>query len=66
MSFAPLARSRCALGCITSRGSGVLLVFEDLKPGARLRGLAPQGIAEIVQVSRFGAVLLLCLSSQTA
>ncbi len=39
----------------SSWGSGVLLVFEDLKPGARLRGLAPQGIAEIVQVSRFGA-----------
>lgn len=30
-------------------------LFENLKPGARLRGLAPAGIAEIVQVSRFGA-----------
>ena len=29
--------------------------FEDLKPGARLRGLAHAGVAEIVQVSRFGA-----------
>jgi hypothetical protein len=31
-------------------GSG----FERLKPGARVRGLAPVGAAEIVQVSRFG------------
>lgn len=29
--------------------------FEELKPGARVRHLAPNGIAEIVQVSRFGA-----------
>jgi len=29
-------------------------VFDDLKPGARVRGLAPTGVAEIVQVSRFG------------
>ena len=29
-------------------------VFEDIKPGARLRGLDPVGIAEIVQVTRFG------------
>src|SRR6201993_1800271 len=29
--------------------------FEDIKPGARLRGLDPGGIAEIVQVARFGA-----------
>ncbi len=29
--------------------------FEDLKPGARLRGLAASSVAEIVQVSRFGA-----------
>lgn len=28
---------------------------DDLKPGARIRGLAPIGVAEIVQVSRFGA-----------
>lgn len=28
--------------------------FEDIKPGARLRGLDPAGIAEIVQVARFG------------
>jgi superfamily II DNA or RNA helicase len=31
-----------------------LILFEDLKPGARLRGIAPRGIAEIVQVARFG------------
>src|ERR1700737_1473925 len=29
--------------------------FEDIKPGARLRGLDPAGIAEVVQVARFGA-----------
>src|SRR5947199_3235001 len=28
--------------------------FEDIKPGARLRGLDPAGIAEVVQVARFG------------
>jgi SNF2 family DNA or RNA helicase len=28
--------------------------FEDIKPGARLRGLDPGGIAEVVQVARFG------------
>ncbi len=32
-----------------------MTLFEDLKPGTRLRGLAPIGIAEIVQVSCFGA-----------
>ena len=30
-------------------------MFNDLKPGARVRGLVPSGIAEILQVSRFGA-----------
>jgi superfamily II DNA or RNA helicase len=29
-------------------------MFEDLKAGARLRGLDPAGIAEVVQVDRFG------------
>ena len=28
--------------------------FEDIKPGSRLRGLDPSGIAEVVQVARFG------------
>ena len=28
--------------------------FEDIKPGARLRGLDPAGIAEVVQIARFG------------
>jgi len=28
--------------------------FEDIKPGARLRGLDPAGIAEVVQVAQFG------------
>lgn len=30
-------------------------MFDDLQPGARVRGLVPNGVAEIVQVSRFGA-----------
>ncbi|TGQ89973.1 DUF3883 domain-containing protein [Mesorhizobium sp. M8A.F.Ca.ET.208.01.1.1] len=29
--------------------------FEDIKPGARIKGLDPTGIAEVVSVSRFGA-----------
>jgi SNF2 family DNA or RNA helicase len=29
--------------------------FDQIKPGARLKGLDPGGIAEIVQVARFGA-----------
>ena len=29
--------------------------FDQIKPGARLKGLDPAGIAEIVQVARFGA-----------
>ena len=28
--------------------------FEDIKPGARLRGLDPAGVAEVVQIARFG------------
>jgi hypothetical protein len=28
--------------------------FEDIKPGSRLRGLDPAGIAEVVQVAHFG------------
>lgn len=28
--------------------------FEDIKPGARLRGLDPAGVAEVVQVAKFG------------
>jgi hypothetical protein len=28
--------------------------FEDIRPGARLRGLDPAGIAEVVQISHFG------------
>ena len=31
-----------------------MLAFDEIKPGARLRGLDPAGIAEIVQVARFG------------
>jgi superfamily II DNA or RNA helicase len=30
-------------------------LFEEIRPGSRLRGLDAQGIAEIVQVSRYGA-----------
>ena len=29
--------------------------FEEIKPGARLRGLDPTGIAEVVSVSKFGS-----------
>jgi SNF2 family DNA or RNA helicase len=29
--------------------------FEEIKPGARLRGLDPAGIAEVVSVSKFGS-----------
>src|SRR5216684_4077412 len=32
-----------------------MFAFEDIKPGSRLRGLVSAGIAEVVQVSRFGA-----------
>src|SRR5712692_1015525 len=32
-----------------------MLAFEDIKPGSRLRGLDAAGIAEVVQVARFGA-----------
>src|SRR5258708_37341405 len=28
--------------------------FEDIKPGTRLKGLDPAGVAEVVSVSRFG------------
>ena len=31
-----------------------MAAFEDIKPGARLRGLDPAGVAEVVQVARFG------------
>jgi hypothetical protein len=33
----------------------VVLAFDDIKPGSRLRGLVGAGVAEIVQVARFGA-----------
>ena len=32
-----------------------MLAFEDIKPGSRLRGLDPAGVAEVVQVARFGS-----------
>jgi hypothetical protein len=31
-----------------------MTVFEGIKPGSRLRGLDPEGVAEVVQVARFG------------
>ena len=31
-----------------------MTVFENIKPGSRLRGLSPSGLAEIVQVTQFG------------
>jgi hypothetical protein len=32
-----------------------VLAFDDIKLGARLRGLDPGGVAEVAQVARFGA-----------
>lgn len=32
-----------------------MLDFDDIKPGSRLRGLDAAGIAEIVQIARFGS-----------
>lgn len=32
-----------------------MLAFEDIKPGSRIRGLDAEGIAEVVQVARFGS-----------
>jgi hypothetical protein len=32
-----------------------VIVFENIKPGCRLRGLDPSGLAEVVQVAQFGA-----------
>lgn len=32
-----------------------MIVFENIKPGCRLRGLDPSGLAEVVQVAQFGA-----------
>src|SRR5450432_1674672 len=32
-----------------------MTVFEDIRPGARFRGLDPGGVAEIVQIARFGS-----------
>src|SRR5271165_3575168 len=31
-----------------------MTAFENIKPGSRIRGLAPSGLAEIVQVAQFG------------
>jgi SNF2 family DNA or RNA helicase len=31
-----------------------MMFFDNIKPGSRLRGLDPSGVAEVVQVSRFG------------
>jgi len=38
----------------TNVESAEIKTFEDIKAGARLRGLAAAGVAEIVQVNRFG------------
>jgi hypothetical protein len=35
-----------------------MVALEEIKPGSRLRGLDSEGIAEIVQVARFGADVL--------
>jgi hypothetical protein len=31
-----------------------MIAFDDIKPGSRLRGLDPNGVAEVVQVAHFG------------
>jgi superfamily II DNA or RNA helicase len=31
-----------------------MVALEDIQPGSRLRGLDPEGVAEVVQVARFG------------
>ena len=31
-----------------------MVASDEIKPGSRLRGLDPEGIAEVVQVARFG------------
>jgi hypothetical protein len=52
--FKPISSS---LGCVFPRNQRFVFecaLFEDIKPGARLRGLDPAGIAEVVQVARFG------------
>jgi len=32
-----------------------MVALEDIQPGSRLQGLDPEGVAEVVQVARFGA-----------
>jgi SNF2 family DNA or RNA helicase len=32
-----------------------MVALEEIKPGSRLRGLDPEGVAEVVQIARFGA-----------
>jgi hypothetical protein len=39
---------------LTSDKRSEMGTFNDIKPGARLRGLDTAGTAEIVQVTRFG------------
>jgi hypothetical protein len=34
-------------------GAG-MVALEDIRPGSRLRGLDPEGVAEVVQIARFG------------
>jgi len=41
--------------CVLQLRAEDLSTFDQIKPGARLKGLDPGGIAEIVQVARFGA-----------
>jgi hypothetical protein len=31
-----------------------MIALDDIKPGTRLRGLDAEGVAEVVQVARFG------------
>jgi hypothetical protein len=31
-----------------------MALFDEIRPGARLKGIDPSGVAEVVQVSKFG------------
>jgi hypothetical protein len=37
-----------------TKNRAVVTLFENIKPGCRLRGLDPSGLAEIVQFAQFG------------
>ena len=53
--FAELSRRLVFGSFVADTANTYVLAFEDIKPGARLRGLDAAWIAEIVQVARYGA-----------